>query len=256
MELRVDGPARDLHSGIYGGSVHNPLQALCEIVAQLHDGDGRVAVPGFYDDVYLPDAAERSLLAGLDPWIEADWKQVANPPAAWGEPGFSVHERVGMRPTLEVNGLRGGYAETGFKTVLPAYALAKLSCRLVPHQEPDRVFALLRRRIAALTPPSVKATLTRLDQGAPAVRMSSDTRAMRAAAAAYHEAWGVAPIFELAGGSVPIAHTLAGAADEMVMMGYGYKGGQNHGPNEHIVIDNFPRSILAAMTFLIAYAGA
>lgn len=254
MELRVDGPARDLHSGIYGGSVHNPLQALCELVAQLHAADGRVTVPGFYDDVYLPDAAERELLGGLDPWIEADWARVAAPPAAWGEPGFTVHERVGMRPTLEVNGLRGGYAEEGFKTVLPAYGLAKISCRLVPYQDPTRIFELVRARVAELTPPSVVATLTRLDEGAPAVRMAPDTRAMRAAAAAYTHAWSVAPIFELAGGSVPIAHTLAGVSTEMVMMGYGYKGGQNHGPNEHIVIGNFPRSIQAAIAFLENYA--
>lgn len=254
MELRVDGPVRDLHSGIYGGSVHNPLQALCELVAQLHDTDGRVTVPGFYDEVYLRDATERALLAPLDPWIEADWAQVANPPGPWGEPGFSIHERVGMRPTLEINGLRGGYAEAGFKTVLPAYALAKISCRLVPYQDPGRIFEQVRAHIETLTPPSVTATLTRLDEGAPAVRMPHNTRAMQAAAAAYTEAWGVAPLFELAGGSVPIAHTLATVSDEMVMMGYGYKGGQNHGPNEHIVIENFARSVHAAVAFLAHYA--
>ncbi|MCB0072560.1 MAG: M20/M25/M40 family metallo-hydrolase [Caldilineaceae bacterium] len=254
MELRVDGPVRDLHSGIYGGSVHNPLQALCEIVAQLHDADGRVNVPGFYDEVYLPDAEERALLAGLNPWIEADWARVANPPGPWGEPGFSIHERTGMRPTLEINGLRGGYADAGFKTVLPAYALAKISCRLVPYQDPGEIFALVQERIAAVAPPSVTATLTRLDEGAPAVRMPADTRAMRAAAAAYTSAWGVAPVYELAGGSVPIASTLAGVTEEMVKMSFGYKGGQNHGPNEHIVIGNFPRSVQAAIAFLNAFA--
>ena len=250
MELRIDGPVRDLHSGIFGGSVHNPIQAMSEILAALHHPDGRVAVPGFYDDVPVPDADARALLRGLDPWMEAGWAQTAAAPHPWGEADFSLHERVGMRPTLEINGIRGGYAAEGFKTVLPAFALAKLSCRLVPDQTPDRVFALLQDAIAALTPPTVTATLTRLDDGAPAVRVDHRTRSIQAAARAYAQAWGVAPIFELAGGSVPIAHTLRSTSTEMVKMGFGYKGGQNHGPDEHIIIANIPRGIQAAIVFL------
>ncbi len=250
MEVRVDGPVRDLHSGIYGGSVHNPIQALVEILAELHDSSGQVAVPGFYANVSVPGEEERAFLTGLDPWIEADWQRAAAAPQMWGESSYSLHERVGIRPTLEINGIRGGYADIGFKTVLPAYALAKISCRLVPNQNPDRIFELVHAHLEALTPATVRTTLTRLDDGAPAVRIDYRTRAVQAAKEAYATAWGVEPVFELAGGSVPIAYTLAAAADEMVKMGYGYKGAQNHGPNEHIITGNYPRGVQAAIRFL------
>ena len=131
MELHVTGPAQDLHSGHFGGTLHNPLQALCEIIAQLHDADGRVSVPGFHDDVLEADAAERALLAQSNAWSEREWDAVADAPARHGERGYNTQERVGLRPTLEVNGLSGGYDGPGFKTVLPQRAMAKLSCRLV-----------------------------------------------------------------------------------------------------------------------------
>jgi len=255
MELHVTGPARDLHSGHYGGNVHNPLQALSEIIAQLHDANGTVTVPGFYDQVFTPDAAERALLAGIDPWYEADWQQTANAPQPWGEAGYSIHERAGIRPTLEINGLHGGYTGDGFKTVLPARAMAKISCRLVPHQDPGRIFELVRDHIAHLTPPTVWTELVRLDAGAPAVRFPPDTRAMQAASQAYANNWGKPTLYEVAGGSVPIAYALQDAATEMVMMGYGYKGGQNHGPDEHIIIQNVARGIGAAIDFLQIVGG-
>ncbi len=151
MELHVAGPVRDLHSGIYGGSVHNPIQALCEILSQLHDENGWVRVPGFYNDVLVPEGEERARLADLAPWFEADWQRSVAAPEPWGEPDFKLHERVGIRPTLEINGISGGYAGTGFKTVLPAKAMAKLSRALgarptarrhlragpQPHRPPD-----------------------------------------------------------------------------------------------------------------------
>ena len=250
MEVQVTGPVRDLHSGHYGGNVHNPLQALCEIVAQLHDDNGSVTVPGFYDQVTVPDAAERAMLAAIDPWYDADWQRTAAAPEPWGEAGYSIHERAGIRPTLELNGMWGGYTDTGMKTVLPSTAQAKISCRLVPNQNPDRIYDLVRDHIARLTPSTVQATVSRQDQGAAAVRFPHDTGAMRAAGAAYAHSWGTPTIYEVAGGSVPIAHTLQDLAGEMVMMGYGYKGGQNHGPNEHIIIRNFERGIETAIRFL------
>ena len=250
MELHVAGPVRDLHSGIYGGSVHNPIQALCEILSQLHDENGWVRVPGFYNDVLVPEGEERARLADLAPWFEADWQRSVAAPEPWGEPDFKLHERVGIRPTLEINGISGGYAGTGFKTVLPAKAMAKLSARLVPDQQPGDIFELVRSHIARLTPPTVTSELIRLDEGAPAERAEFDTPAMHAAAEAYAFAWGKSAIYEMAGGSVPISSTLDSTSDQLVKMGYGYKGGQNHGPNEHIILANFPRGIAAAIRFL------
>lgn len=254
MELHVTGPERDLHSGHYGGNVHNPLQALSEILAQLHDVNGTVTVPGFYDDVRETSAEARALLAGINPWYESNWRSTANGPQPWGEADYTIHERAGIRPTLEINGIHGGYTGSGFKTVLPARAMAKISCRLVPDQDPGRIFELVQAHMERLTPPTVRTELIRLDDGAPAVRFDHDTAAMRAASAAYETQWGKPTIYEVGGGSVPIAYLLQEVAEQMVFMGYGYKGGQNHGPDEHIIIANFPRGIAAAIDFLQRYA--
>lgn len=254
MELHVTGPERDLHSGHYGGNVHNPLQALSEILAQLHDANGTVTVPGFYDDVQPMSEADRAALAGINPWYESNWRTAASAPQPWGEAGYTIHERAGIRPTLEINGLHGGYTGSGFKTVLPARAMAKVSCRLVPGQDPGRIFDLVQAHIERLTPPTVRTELRRLDDGAPAVRFDRNTAAMRAASAAYEKQWGKPTIYEVGGGSVPIAYLLQNVAEQMVFMGYGYKGGQNHGPDEHIIIDNFPRGIATAIDFLQLYA--
>jgi acetylornithine deacetylase/succinyl-diaminopimelate desuccinylase-like protein len=250
MELHVAGPERDLHSGHYGGNVHNPLQALAEIIAQLHNANGSVAVPGFYDDVVPLADAERKSLAAIDPWYEKDWRLRANAPQAWGEAGYSLHERAGIRPTLEINGLWGGYTEAGFKTVLPAKAMAKVSCRLTANQTPDRIFELVRDHIARLTPPTVKSDLIRLDDGAPAVTIKRDSRAVQVAKAAYQKNWGKPPLEEYTGGSIPIAFTLQNLVGELILMGYSYKAGGAHGPNEHIILDNVPRGIATAIDFL------
>ena len=250
MELRVTGPARDLHSGHYGGNVHNPIQALAEIVAQLHNASGTVTIPGFYDNVTALSQDEREALSGIDPWYEADWKRVAGAPQPWGEAGFSLHERAGIRPTLEINGIYGGYTEAGFKTVLPARAMAKISCRLVANQSPDRVFELLRAHIARLTPPTVRTELVRLDEGAPAVLIDRNSKAMQVARLAYEKNWGKPALAEFVGGSIPIASALQPLVRDMVFMGYTYKGGQAHGPNEHIILNNFPRGIRTAIDFL------
>ena len=135
MEVLVQGPARDLHSGHYGGNVHNPLQALCEIVSGLHDTNGTVTVPGFYDHVAEPDAAERELLAAINPWYDADWQRTAAAPQPWGEAGYSIHERAGIRPTLELNGIFGktgpfttvkGVINSGVFLSIILYVLAEL----------------------------------------------------------------------------------------------------------------------------------
>ncbi len=252
MELHVTGPVRDLHSGHYGGSVHNPLQALAEIIAQLHDAEGRVTVPGFYDDVVIADDAERAELAKVNQWTEAEWHNVAAAAKTWGEPDYNIHERVGLRPTLEINGLTGGFTGTGFKTVLPHKAMAKISCRLVANQDPQKIFEQVQDHITTLTPPTVQMELIQLDMGSRAVVLGHDTRAMQVAAAAYERGWGKRPIFERAGGSIPITYTLQEVADEIVVMGFGYKSGQAHGPNENIHVHSLHRGIATMIYFLQA----
>ena len=208
------------------------------------------AVPGFYDDVVAADAAERTQLARINEWSEREWQAVAAAPAQHGERGYNTQERVGLRPTLEVNGLTGGFSGPGFKTVLPQRAMAKISCRLVPDQDPERIFALLQEHITSITPTTVRSELCPLEMGSRAALLGHDTRAMRAAAAAYEHAWGVPPLFERAGGSIPVAFALQDVCDEMVIMGFGYRDGRAHGPNENIHLHSLERGVSAAIHFL------
>ncbi|NDJ60232.1 MAG: dipeptidase [Chloroflexi bacterium] len=256
MELTVTGPRRDLHSGHYGGSVHNPIQALTEILAALHDSDGRVTVPGFYDDVRPLDAAERAALAAIGPWIETEWQAVTGAPQPWGEPDFAIHERIGARPTLEFNGIVGGFHEPGFKTVLPAKASAKLSCRLVPDQNPERIFHAVRDYIAKLTPPTVQSDLQWLENGAPGVLVDREAPAMQALITAYERGWGRTPILTREGGSIPVVIAFQQELGlPIVLMPFGYKGGGAHGPDEYMVTKLFHRGIDTAIHFCQIFAG-
>lgn len=250
-ELLVTGPARDLHSGHYGGSVHNPAQALAEIIAGLHDAQGHVTVPGFYDSVRPMDEEERAELRRTLPWIESEWGKVTEAPAHWGEPEFTLLERIGARPTLEINGMAGGFHGFGFKTVLPAKAVAKISCRLVPDQDPADIFARLRDFIAKIAPPTVRTELRLLDPGAAGILVARDSAAMRAAESAYHRSWGVRPIFSREGGSIPVVEAFLRHLDKpLVMMPFGYKGCGAHGPNEHVYLEMFHKGIRAMLYFL------
>nr|MDQ2732791.1 dipeptidase [Armatimonadota bacterium] len=182
-EIEVDGPKTELHSGIYGGVVHNPVQALCEIIAGLHKADGSVDVPGFYDQVRLLSPEERAALAEV-PWTDEEFRHETGVPAPWGEADFTLRERVGARPTLEVNGMIGGFTGEGPKTVLPARARAKISCRLVADQNPVQMFERLRERVRQLTPPTVTSEIRMLSSGDPAI-VELNSPAMEAASRAY-----------------------------------------------------------------------
>lgn len=250
MELIVTGPQRDLHSGHFGGSTHNPIHALAHMLAQLHDAGGRVAVPGFYDDVTPLSAEERTVLADVAPWIESEWRAVANAPMPWGDADYQLHERVMARPTLEFNGIIGGYTGEGGKTVIPSKASAKITCRLVPHQDPERIFACVRDFIAQITPPTVRAELLYVEEGSPAVVIHRDTPAMQAAHAAYTRGWGVAPIFSRMGGSIPVVSALMQHLDaQTVLMPFGYKGGGAHSTNEYVVLEMFYKGIATMLHF-------
>jgi acetylornithine deacetylase/succinyl-diaminopimelate desuccinylase-like protein len=254
LELTVHGPGRDLHSGHYGGNVHNPIQALAEIIAQLHDPNGTVTVPGFYDDVPPISDEERAVLQAALPYAQTEWDAVTGASQPWGESEYTLLERSGARPTLEINGIAGGFYGTGFKTVLPAKATAKISCRLVPNQDPAQTFEQVRDYIQALTPPTVHSEVTSLEEGAPGVLFDRGTPAMRAAAAAYTKGWGVAPIFSRAGGSVPVVAAFQQKLNlPIVMLAFGYKGCGAHGPNEHVYLDMFHKGIATAIHFLQDY---
>ncbi|MCY4540091.1 MAG: dipeptidase [Chloroflexi bacterium] len=250
LELHVAAPVSDLHSGHWGGSVHNPIQALSEILAQLHDEDGAVTVPGFYDDVDDVTARDRALLERAEPFLQAEWDDVVGAPAVWGEPAYILPERLGARPTLEINGIHGGYTGPGMKTVLPARAYAKITCRLVPRQDPTRVLRSVVDHIKSIAPETVNVDFEFGGMGAEAVLLDVDGLAMKSAAEAYAYAWGVAPVFERSGGSVPIAFECMKVADEVVIMSYGLKSGRAHGPNENIYLGNFANGIQATIKFI------
>ena len=250
LELHVQAPVNDLHSGHWGGSVHNPIQALCEILAQLHDDNGTVTVPGFYDDVVAVTAKDRALLEQVEPFLQAEWDEVVAAPALWGEAEYSLPERLGARPTLEINGIQGGYTGDGMKTVLPARAFAKITCRLAPRQDPERVVRCVADHIKRIAPSTVSVDVQMRGPGAEAVLLDVDSLAMRSAAAAYAYAWGVEPVFERTGGSVPIAFECMKVAKELVTMSYGLKSGRAHGPNENIYLQNFHNGVQAMIKFL------
>ena len=242
FELRVSGPDHDLHSGIFGGSVHNPAQALCELVAGMHDEQGRITLPGFYDSVRPLSEQERAELARL-PVDEKFYLSQTGAPALSGEAGYTPVERVGARPTLEVNGLLSGFTGEGSKTVLPAKAMAKISMRLVPDQDPNQVRKQLERYLEEHAPRTVRWELVQY-AGGPASITDLDIPGVRALAAAQEAVWGVRPVFRREGGSVPVVAQMKDLLGvESVLTGFGLPDDNLHAPNEKIHLPTFYRGI-------------
>jgi len=204
MEVTLTGPAKDLHSGRHGGSVANPLHALARLIASLHQPDGRVAVAGFYDRVRELSATERAEIAAL-PFHEAVYLEQVGAAAAVGEPGYSTLERQWTRPTIEVNGMWGGYQGPGSKTIVPSEAHAKVTCRLVPDQDPIEVVALVARHLEGQVPPGTRLRVAPGDHGARPAHIARDHRVVKAAEAALQEVYGVRPLIVRMGGTVPVA---------------------------------------------------
>jgi acetylornithine deacetylase/succinyl-diaminopimelate desuccinylase-like protein len=248
MEIEVQGPAQDLHSGSYGGAVHNPAEVLCQIVGALKDAQGRIAIPGFYERVTPISDEERAELARV-PVSEAQFVQETGVPRTWGEQGYSVIEQIGARPTLDVNGLVSGYTGEGGKTIIPAWARAKVSMRLVAQQDPGEIRRLFTEYVQSLTPDSVRLTLRNFGLAKPAL-VNRDIPAMQAAAQAYQRAFGVRPVFIREGGSIPVVTLLK---DELgldtILMGFGLPDDNIHSPNEKLHLDNFYRGIETAIHF-------
>ncbi|WP_411279302.1 dipeptidase [Gemmatimonas sp.] len=204
LELTLTAATKDLHSGRHGGGVANPLHAMAQLIASLHDADGRVAVPGFYDRVRGLSAAERGDIAKL-PFDEQAYLDAVGAPAAFGEAGYTTLERQWTRPTLEVNGMWGGYQGPGHKTVIPSEAHAKITCRLVPDQDPPDIVSLVTRHLHSHLPLGTRLSVVPDDHGAPAAHIDPHHFALKASAAALHAVYGVDPLIVRMGGTVPVA---------------------------------------------------
>lgn len=249
IEIEVHGPRDDLHSGLWGGAVHNPAQALAEILARMFNADHSIAVPGFYDDVVPLTPDERAMIAKTDLTPE-QYMASTGVPAVWGDAAFNIRERISARPTLDVNGLWSGWSGPGPKTIVPAKAGCKLSCRLVGNQDPHKIFELLKAYIESLTPPTVTVEVRLLTTGKPAL-FPFDSPAMQAAARAYVEGWGAQPLFTRGGGSIPVVADIADLMGiPVVLMGFGLDDDGLHSPNERYSIEMFQRGIETTIVYL------
>jgi acetylornithine deacetylase/succinyl-diaminopimelate desuccinylase-like protein len=252
FELEVRGPRQDLHSGNFGGAVHNPLQVLCEILGSLHDSDGRVTIPGFYDNVREWSAKEREYMERTGP-TDAEILRDAGVPE-WGEVGYSVYERITIRPALTLNGITSGYQGAGVKTVIPALALAKMSIRIVPDQTPREIQQLFRQHIARIAPSTVNIRIRTLGASHPAL-VNRNHPALRAAAFAYEKGFGSKPVFLRSGGSVPAASMFQKTLGiPTVLMGFALPDDRVHAPNEKFHVPNFFRGIETSIWYLAAAA--
>ena len=242
IEVVVTGPNRDLHSGVYGGAVANPATVLARMIASCHDADNRITIPGFYDDVVESSPEERQLMAQA-PFDESEYRKDLGIDAVWGEKGYSTNERTGIRPTLEVNGIWGGYTGEGSKTVLPSRAQAKISARLVPNQSSGRITQLLMDHFRKIAPAGVRVEVFEHHGGEPYLT-PIDSKAYRSAARAIRETFGKDPIPVRGGGSIPICSLFEKELGcKIVFMGFGLDSDNLHSPNEKFDIANFHKGI-------------
>lgn len=253
FELRLWGPDHDLHSGVFGGAVHNPAQVLADLIAGMHDKKGRVTLPGFYDKVRPLIKDERAEIARL-PKTKEWYLEATGALDLWGEEGYSPEERTGGRPTLEINGLFSGFTGEGSKTVLPAYAMAKISCRLVPDQDPVEVHKQLLRYLDENAPPTVKWEIIPMASGPASISDRSSPWAIAYLKAA-ESSWGVKPAFKREGGSVPVViffQKLLGV--ESVNIGFGLPTDNMHGPNEKLHLPTWYKGTDALIHFFFNLA--
>jgi acetylornithine deacetylase/succinyl-diaminopimelate desuccinylase-like protein len=242
IEVEVTGPNRDLHSGVYGGAVANPITILAKMIASCHDENNHITIPGFYDDVVEASAEERRKLA-LAPFDEADYKKDLGVEELWGEKGYSPSERTGIRPTLELNGIWGGYTGEGSKTVLPSKATAKISARLVPNQSSEKITAKLLNYFQSIAPKGVTVKVSKHHGGEPYMT-PIDSKAYQAAAAAIKDTFGKEPIPVRGGGSIPICALFEKELGvKIVFMGFGLDSDNLHSPNEKYDLFNFYKGI-------------
>jgi acetylornithine deacetylase/succinyl-diaminopimelate desuccinylase-like protein len=242
IEVEVTGPNRDLHSGVYGGAVANPITILAKMIASCHDENNHITIPGFYDDVVEATPEERKKL-GAAPFSEEEYKKDLGVNALWGEKGYTTNERTGIRPTLELNGIWGGYTGEGSKTVLPSKATAKISARLVPNQSSTKITALLLDHFQKIAPAGVTVKVMEHHGGEPYMT-PIDSSAYKAAAAAIKDTFGKEPIPVRGGGSIPICALFEKELGiKIVFMGFGLDSDNLHSPNEKYDLFNFYKGI-------------
>ncbi len=237
-EVHLTGPNRDLHSGLYGGAVANPVNILCDMISSLIDENGRITVKGFYDDVEELSAGERKEMARA-PFDEEAYKQSIDVQELAGEKGYTTLERTGIRPSLDVNGIWGGYTEKGAKTVLPSEAHAKISMRLVPHQDSAKITRLFKEHFVSIAPPSVKVEVAFL-HGEEGYVSPTDTTEYQAASKAYEKTYGIKPVPYRSGGSIPIISMFEQILGiKSILMGFGLESDAIHSPNENYPLFQF-----------------
>ena len=253
MEIRVFGPGMDLHSGSYGGTVQNPGNALAEIVAGLKDTQGRCLVPGFYDDVLELDQEERDGFAELG-YTDEILQKETGATAAFGESGFTTLERMWARPTCDVNGLVSGYGGEGAKTIIPANAMAKVSMRLVPNQNPEKIAAAFQEYVRSIAPAGVRVEVENLHNANP-VLVPRKSEMMSAGMAALEQGFGAKPVFIREGGSIPIVGTFQECLKSPVLLlGYGLSTDNIHSPNEKFHLSNFWRGARTSAILMVEAA--
>ena len=242
IEVEVTGPNRDLHSGVYGGAVANPITILAKMIASLHDENNHITIPGFYDDVAVVTKEERKKMAAA-PYDEKEYMEDLGVKELWGEKGFTTNERTGIRPTLEVNGFWGGYIGEGSKTVLPSKAFAKVSARLVPNQDSHKITDLLIAHLKKIAPANVEVKAAPHHGGEPYMT-PIDSKAYKAASAAIKDTFGKDPIPVRGGGSIPICSLFEQELGiKIVFMGFGLDSDNLHSPNEKFNLDNYYKGI-------------
>jgi acetylornithine deacetylase/succinyl-diaminopimelate desuccinylase-like protein len=245
LEVYVEGPSVDLHSGSFGGGVLNPVNALAKMIASLHHDDGRVAVRGFYDHVRPLRAEEREMIARL-PFDEAEWLASTGSPSVAGEKGYSTLERIWARPTLDCSGITGGFQGEGAKTIIPARASAKIGCRLVPDQEPDDIVNKVREHFLRVAPEGVRVRVEYRHGGRPYLA-PTDHPVYEVAKRAFSKAFGKPTVFIREGGSIPFVRTIADATGKpCLLMGFGQPDENSHAPNEWLDLENYHLGIKSA----------
>lgn len=246
FQIDVEGTKSDLHSGSFGGAVINPAYALAQIVSQLKDKNGRITIPGFYDDVRKLTAEERRALARL-PFSDKRFQKEIGAPALFGEKGFTTLERLWVRPTLEINGFYSGFIGEGAKTVLPGRAMAKVSMRLVPDQDPKKIVRLFSQHVKRLAPKTVRMTVTEISGRGTPWLTPTDHPAMQALARAIQKGFGKKPVYTRTGGTIPVVATLTKLLRApILLMGIGLPDENAHAPNEKLDLDNLHHGMLAA----------
>ena len=253
LEVEVTGPNRDLHSGLYGGAVPNPINVLCEMISKLHDVNNKITIPGFYNDVEELTTEQRREISRI-PFEINEYKNALNLKDVMGEDGYSTIERTSIRPTLDVNGIWGGYIGEGAKTVIPSKASAKISMRLVPNQDPAKITELFTNYFTSVAPPSVTIKVTPQHGGLPVV-VSTETLAYKAASKAFEKCWNKTPIPVRSGGSIPIVALFKSVLGiDTLLMGFGLDEDAIHSPNESYGLFNFFKGIETIKAFYEEYS--